>query len=145
MTAPSTDIKDLLTSQATTTLLGESFGTFGTDLFIGHEPPQPENCTTIYDMGGRFQNPKQNINEMWLYIQTRNHSYTDGYAKIEQARMALEGISKTVVNNTTYLGIWVEMPPMFVHRDKQNRSIFTMKLRIMYQPQRSEIGHREFL
>ena len=122
----SVDIKDMLVS--------DGIGTFGTDIFIGREPDEPNNCITIYDTGGGEPNAKWREDNPTIQIRVRNSSYESGYDKIIGVRDKLLGRPPETVNTTDYIGIWASSDIIPMERDNQERSIFVTNFRIIREP-----------
>lgn len=59
----------------------EGVGTFGTDLFIGHEPDAPTNVVTIYPTGGRPPSSDRDKEYPTMQVRVRNTSYVNGFEK----------------------------------------------------------------
>lgn len=126
MNAPSEDIKDILVTAG--------IGVFGTDLFIGREPTQPNDCITIYDTGGGEPNPKWLQDEVTIQIRSRAEDYQTAYTNIYNARDKLLGRPAEVVNTTNYIGFWATTDIMAIEKDKKERSILVVNFRIVREP-----------
>lgn len=61
----------------------ENVGTFGTDMFIGHEPDAPVNVVTLYPTGGRPPSPDLDKEYPSVQVRVRDISYVAGYTKAE--------------------------------------------------------------
>ena len=61
----------------------ENVGTFGTDLFIGHEPDAPPDVVTIYPTGGRPPSADRDKEYPTMQVRVRNTSYVTGFTKAE--------------------------------------------------------------
>jgi len=62
-------------------LVSRNVGTFGTDLFIGHEPIAPSNVVTIYPTGGRPPSADRDKEYPSMQVRVRNISYVNGFTK----------------------------------------------------------------
>ena len=114
------------------------------DVFLGREPTEPDNCVTIYDIGGPPQNARLALNEDYIQVRVRNNSYEAGYERMVEIRKELEGKRENVtLNGNLYIGFWLRSAIMFLMRDEQDRSIFTMEIRVMWHPSDSNKGNRE--
>jgi hypothetical protein len=127
MNSPAKDIADRL--QALT------IGTLGTNIFLSEEPVDPNECVTIYDTGGSgdvYQDIR--LYQPTIQIRTRSMTYPAGYAKQEQVRDALILPVTFTINNTRYIGVWLQSDIMSLGRDANNRYILTANYRIERQP-----------
>jgi len=64
-------------------LVNEDVGTFGTDIFIGHEPEAPANVVTIYPTGGRPPSSDRDKEYPAIQVRVKNTGYLAGYTKAE--------------------------------------------------------------
>lgn len=124
MNPASVDIKDLLEAES-------SFGlTFATNLFIGSEPQQPDNCVTIYDTPGYPPELALEGAVQYFYpsiqIRVRNNSYLDAYDMINDIKTYLHGMNNFTVNGTDYDLIECSIEPHLLEWDKTGRSIFVI-------------------
>ena len=62
----------------------ESVGTFGTNLFIGHEPSTPVDVVTLYPTGGSPPSADRDKEYPTAQVRVRNSSYVSGLAKAEE-------------------------------------------------------------
>ena len=126
MNAPSIDIKDML--------VAASLGlTFAVNLFIGNEPPKPNNCVTIFDTMGAA--PDTTLDRLSLYnpsiqIRVRNSSYEAGSALIESISQTLHARAQVQQGGTLYSAILVSGGPAMLHWDDNKRVIFIINFNI---------------
>jgi len=116
MNSPSTDIRDMLVADATLGL------TFATNLFIGKEPANPENCVTIFDTPGfppylglagevGYEYPS-------IQIRVRNRGYINGWNLIEKIKNSLHGRAQdTLCSPTVYTIIYCSSGPALLDWD----------------------------
>jgi hypothetical protein len=143
MHSPSKDITRLIQQN----LLGLS----GNSLFIGKEPAQPNNCITVYDMGGGVQDAKFAVDEDFVQIRVRDVNYTTGYDKMSAIKLLLEGLNgfadvSVEPVSSEIVGIWVESQIAFLKSDENGRNIFTMTLKIVRkETSLAEAGNRQIV
>lgn len=132
MNPVSVDIKDLLEAE---TDLGLEFAT---NLFIGREPSMPNDCVTIFDVGGLPPAATLERTERYYYeifqIRVRNTSYELAFAEIQAIYEALHGRANETWNSTYYTVITCSSGPAFLDWDENNRCRFI----INFQAQRRE-------
>lgn len=130
MNAPSVDIKDLLNGESSLGL------TFATDLFIGREPSNPDNCVTIFDTPGR--EPEMTLKGKdepgYFYplvqIRVRNNAYVDGWNEIEGIKNFLNGMHEITQGGAVYDLIKCVQEPSFLDWDKHKRVRFVATFRM---------------
>lgn len=126
MNAVSVDIKDILEDAG----LGL---TFGSNLFIGKEPPGPVDCVTIFDVPGapdlltfdivKYEYPS-------IQIRVRNRKYIDGWTLANNIKNTLHGYSHQTINGTYYDLVYCVNGPAML--DIQNDSYrFIMNFNIL--------------
>lgn len=127
MNAPSVDIKDMLVAA------GLSL-TFATNLFVGKEPANPDDCTTIFDTPGRgperFFNNDEGYFRPSIQIRVRNVSYLTGWALIDAIKLRLHGAAQAVWNGTTYSAIFCSQEPALLDWDQNSRARFVATFEI---------------
>jgi len=136
MSVPSIDIKDLLAADAGLAL------TFATNLFIGLEPAEPDDCVTIYDTPGRptlaVVDPKASTDNNYYYpsvqIRVRNQSYETGWDLIHDIEVLLHGKAHFTANGFKYESILTFSPPSFLMWDENRRASFVTTLDLQRQP-----------
>ncbi len=110
------DIKDILIADSNLAL------TFATDLFIGEEPPDPDDCVTIFDYPGAppelTLDNDSNITRPSFQIRVRNRDYTIGYILASNIMNLLHGLHNEVWNGTLYMAIFCQNEPALL--DYQN-------------------------
>lgn len=119
------DIKDMLTDESSLGL------TFGTDLFIAHEPESPDNCVTLYDTsGGRPDLSLQggNYHRDTFQIRVRNNGYAEAMAEVYRIMDFLQGKANEIWNGTYYSLIYVYIPPFGLEWDDNNRAVVVLNM-----------------
>ena len=125
MSAPSTDIRDILVSE-----LGL---TWATDLFRNEQPPEPDICTTLYDVGG-IQEPDLGdggTNNPRVMIRVRHLDYTDGYAFCQSIVDLFKKRSNFEQGGSFYLATRVANGPNYLDLDHKKRIEFSINLEIL--------------
>jgi len=128
MNSPSYDIKDVLVAAGLEL-------TYGTNLFIGREPPEPKSCVTIFDTAGRpAQLTIAGKGEDYFYpsiqIRVRNTAYDTGWALIQNIRTSLHGRAQETWNGTLYSAIFCSSGPALLDWDENDRVRFIINFNI---------------
>lgn len=122
MNVPSVDIKDYLLSDSSLGL------TFATDLFIGTEPKEPDNCVTIYDTPGgtpeKVYSGASGYYRPSIQIRVRNNEYVTGLTLIDNIKKVLDGLGPVIINGTKYTYINCLIEPGQFPRDENDRFRF---------------------
>jgi hypothetical protein len=125
------DIKDMLEADSSVALA------FGTDLFIGREPNEPNNCVTLFDTPGRGRATGVNkIRYDYPSIQARvrNIRYPDGWALINDIVLALHQRGKEIHNGAQYESIVCTVEPALLDWDENDRARFVTTFDIQRKP-----------
>lgn len=124
MNSPAYDIAQILASS------GVSVGDYEVDLFVSRMPKTPNNCIGVYDTGGFDPEARYTYDRPTIMVKIRNLSYVTGYAKAEQIKLALNGLSNQVEGSSRYVGIWCMGDINPIGPDENNRNVFTVNFRI---------------
>jgi hypothetical protein len=122
MNVPALDIKDILEAESSLAL------TFATDLFVGKEPPNPNNSVTIFDTPGR--RPMLGIstgNDYFfpsVQVRVRNEDYTTGWNLINDIKEKLHGRANETWNGAYYALIECVIEPSLLGWDDNDRVWF---------------------
>jgi hypothetical protein len=129
MNPASEDIKDMITQSG-------GAGTFGTDVFISHEPPTPNKVVTIFDTGGFGPDLATDIYNPTVMVRIRGagNGYQAAYAKAELIRDLLHGVHNETWNSTRYILIQALSDIMYIERDEKTRPILSVNFRIIRTP-----------
>jgi len=122
--APSVDIKDFL--EESTSGLGLIFGT---DLFIGIAPENPDQVVCLYDTLG-FPQEKYGKENPGLQIYVRDNSYTVGHALIRDIKYLLHNKNGFIINGTNYILVQCVSDIGFLGIDERNRYQFSVNFQI---------------
>jgi hypothetical protein len=129
MNPASEDIKDILEAESSLGLA------LGTDLFIGKEPADPNNCVTIFDTPGL---PPQltlaGKGEDYFYpsiqVRVRNTNYLTAYSLADSIRDVLHGLAHETWNGTLYILIQCTQGPALLDWDENNRCRFIINFNV---------------
>lgn len=126
MNASSEDFKDMLVAAGLGLVFAEN-------LFKGIEPPEPDNCVTIFDTTGT--SPLTTLDQKSFYnpsiqIRVRNNAYTAGWDLIESISLTLHARAQEIVNGTLYSAILVSGSASMLHWDENGRVIFIINFNI---------------
>lgn len=128
MNPTSQDIKDMLTADTDLSL------TFATNLFIGREPVNPDNCVTIFDTPGFPPEMTLDGNSGYEYpsiqIRVRNKTYQAGWAKAQAIKDSLHGRNHETKNATLYTVISCSSGPAFLGWDSEERAKFIINFNV---------------
>lgn len=122
MNIPSIDIKDIIVAESSLAL------TFATDLFIGQEPAEPDNCVTIFDTPGFPPQLTYKKGEDYFYpsiqIRVRSQNYTTGWNLINDIKEFLHARSHETINATVYEVMICSIEPALLDWDDNERARF---------------------
>jgi hypothetical protein len=120
----------------------EKYGwTLATNMFVGNEPEQPDKCLTLYDTGGSEQDAKLADDMVGVQARLRFPNYGAGYTKLQNIRLALEGIAPYSNGDDQVRGIWIQTPVAYIGKSGSNHSLFTLNLRMLLTP--ADAGNRK--
>ena len=127
MQCPAEDIKDMLEDESSLGL------TFATDLFVGREPPEPDDSVTIFDTPG-FP-PALNLNDQGyeypsVQIRVRSNDYLTGWNLIHAIQVVLHGKAGETWNATLYTVIYCSSGPALLDWDENNRPRFIINFNL---------------
>jgi len=118
----SEDIKDMLVAESSLGLV------FATNLFVGKEPSNPDDCVTIYDTGGMPPQLTFQQGENYYYpsiqIRVRSIDYLTGWNLVQNITTSLHGRSHETWNETLYTVIYCSSGPALLDWDGNNRVRF---------------------
>jgi hypothetical protein len=123
----SEDVKDILTESAA----GALGLVFGTNLFIGTEPPEPDAAVTLYDTGGHDPDIQNDLYQPTLQVKGRGGNYLAAYATMRAVMAYLTAERNITVGGTRYLAFWPVGDINALGRDEKNRALFTLNFRTM--------------
>jgi hypothetical protein len=114
-------------------LEASSIGALGVDIFLDHEPDQPDNCITLYDTGSFA--PYSQILDLrrTMQVRVRDASYPAGYDRIWRifCLMDTPGNRFTVLPNGRKVIFQAMQAPQQIDVDATGRHILVFNLSIM--------------
>ena len=117
----SIDIKDLLEGAGLSLV-------FPTNLFVGFEPPKPDNCVVIFDSGAMPPDLTMDKAEIYehprLQIRIRNLDYEAGFNLAILIKDTLHGVGSVTVNGSVYSVIRCVNGPSHLDWDGNKRARF---------------------
>jgi hypothetical protein len=131
MNAPSIDVKDILAyvppseSSSGDDPVNEFGLVFGTNLFVGREPAQPDETVSIFDVVGWPPYLTFNKDEVYerpaVQVRVRSRSYVTGWNLLERIVRRLHGITQETWNGTLYSVVRCSRAPMLLDWDENAR------------------------
>ena len=131
MNAPSIDVKDILAyvppseSSSGDDPVNEFGLVFGTNLFVGREPAQPDETVSIFDVVGWPPYLTFNKDEVYerpaVQVRVRSRSYVTGWNLLERIVRRLHGLTQETWNGTLYSVIQCSRAPMLLDWDENSR------------------------
>jgi hypothetical protein len=102
--------------------------------FIGLMPEDPDLCITYYDTGGGEQNDRIAIDDHKVMIRTRGQ-YAEARKLLAKTKLAIQSFERFVlVDGSILTGIWITNGVNFIGKDDQQRSLFSLNLRVAITP-----------
>jgi hypothetical protein len=131
MNSPAHDLKDLLEASSAGTGL-----TFGTDLFVGHEPDGADvadKVVTLYDSSGGQPDTKRTLTNPTVQVRVRGDvfGYQAGYTLAETVFNTLHAVVDTTVNSTRYIQIIALGDIFFLGFDDNKRPMWSFNFSIL--------------
>ena len=122
MNAPSVDVKDMLEGESSLGL------TFAQNLFVGFEPPEPDDAVTVFDTPGYAPDLNYDKSERYdrpsVQVRVRSKSYTIGWNLINSIKRLLHGKAHETWNGTYYSLIKCTQEPAILDWDDKGRVRF---------------------
>jgi hypothetical protein len=109
---------------------------FATNLFVGKEPPIPDDCVTIFDIPGDAPLlVLQGKGGIYYYfpsvqVRVRNSNYLTGWGLINKIRGCLHGLGGIVLGGAGYDLIKGVDEPFLLDYDEQSRARFVATFNI---------------
>ena len=128
MNPQSEDIKDMLEAESSLGL------TFGTDLFIGKEPKDPDDTVTIFDTMGFPDTLNLDPTEIYQYpscqIRIRANDYSVGMGLAQNIKDSLHGRANETWNGALYTVIRCVGGPAVLDWDDSDRVLFIINFNL---------------
>lgn len=98
---------------------------FGTNLYIGKEPAEPDNSVTLFDTNPSMSqldlSGSSKYEDGSFQIRVRNVQYVQAYTLAYSLMTTLHGISNQIINTTHYNLILAITIPTVLDYDAKNR------------------------
>lgn len=125
MNSTSVDIKDIIDADSS----------IGTDVYVGKIPSSPDNCTVIFDSGGRpsmlTYNEEEKLEYPSIQVYVRNNDYRTAMGVASSIISRLHGRANETWNGTYYALIKHLNGPMFLEWDDNQRVIIVSNFNVM--------------
>jgi hypothetical protein len=130
--APSDDILNYLSSAG----VGTIGAPIGWALANSFEADTPNTHVTVYDVGGFAPDAHWLIDYPQIQVRVRGDigEYGTAYAKIQEVKDAILGITQTTMGGTLYVGILQFGDINFIQYDEPGRPILTANFQIIREP-----------
>lgn len=105
-------------------LVTHSFGTLGTNMFIGDMPETPDVCIALFEYAGEppeDTHDGQGVDNPGLQVRVRGTSYSTARATISSIQDHLHTLRNTTLTATKYLFIRAVQSPFSLGRDSSKR------------------------
>lgn len=107
-------------------LAAQGVGTYepddvGGDIFIGKQPPVPDNCITLYEAEGDPPDLAAPLDRPGMQVIVRHPLYYAGRARCTDVEAKLHGLTEQVFNGTRYLLVKQTGSPIPLGTDKNDR------------------------
>lgn len=115
-------------------LEGLALVTVGTDLILGHLPPDPSECCALLEYGGdpplrnqsegAARSGAQSGERPRIQLLCRSKTYAGGRSLIQTIWEALDGIVNQTINGTSYVRMAAIQSPFMLEFDENGRYLF---------------------
>ena len=126
MFPPSEDVKDILVAEGSLGLA------FGTNLFIGEVPSEPDELVTLFDPSG-FDEEANYVYErpsVQARIRGEKGAYKAAYTLAESVKNIVRAVSNETWNSTRYVQFWSQGTVNWIGWDENHRPEFSVNFRI---------------
>lgn len=114
-------------------LASQALGTVGVDIFKGHLPSNPDDCTVIFETGGYPGSLAADIDYPTFQVLCRARDYETARAKAEQIYAQLHGLAETVLGTRRYLLIQASQAPASLGQDEAFRHEISTNYRVILE------------
>lgn len=127
-----TDIRNFICNNSTIASYFTATPVCGQSMFIGFEPPSPNNCITVYPYGGEAPEPNSKLKHNGkVQVRVRGTSFPLAYDTCQYIINQVH-YNTSVLASTNGIMLAMESQPIFLTRDSENRSIFVCNFRSKY-------------
>jgi len=129
MNPTTVDIRDILIGVSSLGL------TFVTNLFIGRQPAEPDQCVTLYDTSAGIPEKTLHEESVSLYeypsvqVRVRDNNYLDAYDLAYSIYFQLHNSAPQTINDTLYSSIQAIQTPTFLTWDSKDRAQFIFNIK----------------
>jgi hypothetical protein len=106
-------------------------GTFGTDIFTGYLPDDPDNAIVLREYSGEATPLHWEGERTMAQILVRRADWETAESDARAALEALHGVSETLIGSNRYLVIQATGSPADLGRDGRGRSIRSVSFTIL--------------
>lgn len=142
-TTPSSSIKALIVAES----LGVATPGSAWSIHISGEPQEgPDQCITVYDVGGQEPDPKWRLDYPNVQVRVRGAKgdYTGGWTRARQIRDAILGAPTQVIESWRWESFLIAGDVNFLMYDQSRRPIFTINVRLIGEPLWDEPNRQVF-
>lgn len=104
-------------------------GTVATDIFIGDQPPSPDNLVLLVETSGQEPNKEIPITKPTFQVIIRNSSYGAGRAKATSAFNALHQLANADLGDNYVFYVLATSDVGYIGRDENNRHEWSINFR----------------
>lgn len=122
-------------------LVAEGYGTYGTDLFLGFRPDDPNNLTVLYEETAPPLAESQGyaIDTMGIQVLVRNKDYSTARTKLKEAHKLLAGFRGTLATGAPHVReTYITTTPSSIGSDENNRKLWTAHYALTYAATETE-------
>lgn len=100
-------------------------------VYVGFEPPSPDNCVVLYEYAGRQIEClyKTNLEIPSLQVLVRDGDYENGYNRLVRIKELLHGL-RVAINGTPYF-VYANQTPEFLGRDENARVSWVLNFTVV--------------
>jgi hypothetical protein len=109
-------------------LASAGVGTVGADLFLAHEPPDPDALIALYEYGGSApvhaqgaDAPALEMPRVQVVARGARGDYAEARARAERAYRSLDGIANRTIQNAWYVRVRALQSPFSLGPDANGR------------------------
>lgn len=114
--------------------IGTRGGSLDWSIRVGTEPMEPIRAVTVYDTGGGPPILSEiDLRTPTVQVRVRSDDYNAGWAKANDAHVALVSAGKTLHSSTATIGWFASGDILYIGRDEKNNHLFTCNFEHMRQ------------
>ena len=127
MKSSAIDLMNLISQNSELGLIEEE------NLFVGREPPTPNDTVTLFDTPGGSPDltfDKKSYERPSVQIRIRSIDYETGWSLAEKLKVLINGRANETLNNTFYALIMVSNGPFHLDWDNNDRARFIINVNL---------------